>query len=55
MQANPWAALVFILLGMVFLGTGFTDPAVIAVFFVLFTVAWLASGYLWDWLKDKRK
>lgn len=55
MQANPWAAVVFILAGMALLGTGFTNPTIIAIYFVLFAVAWVASGYLWDWIKDKRK
>lgn len=55
MEANPWAAVLFILSGVVLFGFGLTSPTIIAIWLVVFAVGWFAAGYLWDWLTLRKK
>lgn len=55
MMANPWAVVVFFILGITLFGFGFTDPLTLTIYFVGFVIAWFAAGYAWDWYKYREK
>lgn len=55
MEANPWAAVVFLGLGVFVFRSEITNPTFLAIFFAVFVLIWLASGYVWDWFKYRDK
>lgn len=55
MEANPWAVVVFFLVGVPLLGPAFTNPLALSVYFVVFVIVWFAAGCLWDAIRYRRK
>lgn len=55
MSFNPWALVIFLLVGMFLFGSQLTSTPILAVYFLCFVPAWLVGSMLWDWLRYRNK
>lgn len=55
MSASPYAAVIFIVIGVIMFGAGFTHPTLLAIYFLGFAIVWLAGSYAFDWIRFRGK